>query len=256
MLASRSKVVAFVAIGFYFLIQESQTETSRFGKMLMLQHLKRSRRKRMVLLQIALKNTRRARRAWAWPRNQFWFESLLQGDFVEDWWKENFRTSRRTFEYIVRVVGPDLTKRGTRLRQCIHINKRVAVALWRLATGDTYRSTGLQFGIGRCTAMLITHDFCEAIAKRATEFIKFPATEQKVLQSIRLFTNKSSFPQVVRAIGGSHITLKTVPVNKRIEYFNRKQDYSILIQAVADASFKFLDVSTGYPDSIHDARIT
>ena len=207
-------------------------------------------------LQIALKNTRRARRAWAWPRNQFWFESLLQGDFVEDWWKENFRTSRRTFEYIVRVVGPDLTKRGTRLRQCIHVNKRVVVALWRLATGDTYRSTGLQFGIGRCTAMLITHDFGEAIAKRATEFIKFPATEQKVLQSIRLFTNKSSFPQVVRAIGGSHITLKTVPVNKRIEYFNRKQDYSILIQAVADASFKFLDVSTGYPDSIHDARIT
>ena len=96
MLASRSKVVAFVAIGFYFLIQESQTETSRFRKMLMLQHLKRSRRKRMVLLQIALKNTRRARRAWAWPRNQFWFESLLQGDFVEDWWKENFRISRRS----------------------------------------------------------------------------------------------------------------------------------------------------------------
>ena len=96
MLASRSKVVAFVAIGFYFLIQESQTETSRFRKMLMLQHLKRSRRKRMVLLQIALKNTRRARWAWAWPRNQFWFESLLQGDFLEDWWKEKIRISRRS----------------------------------------------------------------------------------------------------------------------------------------------------------------
>ena len=53
---------AFVAIAFYFLIQEPQTETSRFLKMSMLQHLKRSRRKRMVLLQIALKNTRRARR--------------------------------------------------------------------------------------------------------------------------------------------------------------------------------------------------
>ena len=39
-------------------------------------------------------------------------------------------------------VGPDLTKRGTRLRQCIHVNKRVAVALWRLATGDTCRYAG------------------------------------------------------------------------------------------------------------------
>ncbi|CAH3153999.1 unnamed protein product, partial [Porites lobata] len=75
--------------------------------------------------------------------------------------------SRRTFEYIVRVIGPDLTKRGTRLRQCIHVNKRVAVALWRLATGDTCRLTGLQFGIGRCTAMLITHDFSKGATKHS-----------------------------------------------------------------------------------------
>ena len=127
-----------MTITIYFLIQEPETETSRFRKMLMLQHLEWSD----GFTPNCLKNTRRARRAWAWPRNQFWFESLLQGDFVEDWWKENFRTSRRTFEYIVRVVGPDLTKRGTRLRQCIHVNKRVAVALWRLATGDTCRYAG------------------------------------------------------------------------------------------------------------------
>ena len=74
-------------------------------------------------------------------------------------------------------------------------------------------------------------------------------------QSIRLFTNKYSFPKVVGAIDGSHIPLKTVSVNERIEYFNRKQEYSIVIQGFADASFKLLDVSTGYPGSIHDARI-
>ena len=44
-------------------------------------------------------------------------------------------------------------------------------------------------------------------------------------------------------------------MNERIEYFSRKRDYSIVVQAVADASFKFLDVSTGFPGSIHDARI-
>ena len=87
---------------------------------------------------------------------------------MEDWWKENFRISRRTFEYIVRVVGPDLSRRDTKLRQSIPVNKRVAVALWRLTTGETYRWTGLQFGIGRCTAMVMTHEFCQAIAQRAT----------------------------------------------------------------------------------------
>lgn len=67
---------------------------------------------------------------------------------------------------------------------------------------------------------VIKRDFCNAIAKRAKEFIKFPATEQEVLQSIRLFTNKSPFPQVVGAIDGCHIALKTVPVDERIDYFN------------------------------------
>ena len=148
-----------------------------------------------------------------------------------------------------------MAKKDTRLRQSIPVHKRVAVALWRLATGDTYRSTGLQFGIGRCTAMLIKQDFCNAIAKRAKEFIKFPETEQEVLQSIRLFTNKSPFPQVVGAIDGCHIALKTVPVDERIDYFNRKQDYSIMIQGVADASFRFLDICAGYPGSIHDALV-
>ena len=71
------------------------------------------------------------------------------------------------------MVGRDLTKRDTRLRQCIHVNKQVAVALWRLATGDTYKSTGLQFGIRRCTAMLITHDFCEAIANGPQNLLNF-----------------------------------------------------------------------------------
>lgn len=47
----------------------------------------------MVLLRIALKNTRRARRARAWPRNHV------------------FTISKRMFEYIVRVVGPDSAKR-------------------------------------------------------------------------------------------------------------------------------------------------
>ena len=168
MLAFKREAVALVVLAFYFLVLDQQTQESRLQQLLLLQHLKRSRRKRLILLQIALRKTRRVRRVW--------FQTLLNGNFVEEWWKENFRISRRTFEYIVRLVGPDLAKKDTRLRECIPVNKRVAVALWRLATGDTYRSTGLQFGIGRCTAMLLKADFCKAIAKRAPQFIKFPET--------------------------------------------------------------------------------
>ena len=133
MLAFKREAVALVVLAFYFLVLDQQTQESRLQQLLLLQHLKRSRRKRLILLQIALRKTRRVRRAWSWPRNQFWFETLLNGNFVEEWWKENFRISRRTFEYIVRLVGPVLAKKDTRLRECIPVNKRVAVAIgdWR-----------------------------------------------------------------------------------------------------------------------------
>ena len=43
MLAPRNKIVAFVVTAFYFLIFKSQTKTSRFHKLMMLQHLIRGR---------------------------------------------------------------------------------------------------------------------------------------------------------------------------------------------------------------------
>lgn len=141
------------------------------------------------------------------------------------------------------------------MRKALSVEKRIAVALWRLATDDTYRSTFLQFGLGRTTALKAKEEFCKTLAKKAGEFIKFTITEAEATVKICSFTNKSSFPQVVGAFDETHIPLKSVLQRERVENFNRKQDYSIVLQGVADASFRFLDVNTGYPGSIHDARI-
>ena len=97
MLAFKREAVALVVLAIYFLVLDQQTQESSLQQLLLLQHLKRRRRKRLILLQIALRKTRRVRRTWSWPRNQFWFETLLNGNFVEEWWKENLRISRRTF---------------------------------------------------------------------------------------------------------------------------------------------------------------
>ena len=52
---------------------------------------------------------------------------------VDEWWKENFRISRKIFQYIVRLVGPDLAKEDTTMRKALSVEKRIAVALERLA---------------------------------------------------------------------------------------------------------------------------
>ena len=43
---------------------------------------------------------RRRRRAWLWPRPQNWFHSLLASRDLNFLWKEHFRVTRETFEYL------------------------------------------------------------------------------------------------------------------------------------------------------------
>ena len=39
------------------------------------------------------------------------------------------------------------------------------------------------------------------------------------------------------------------------DYFNRKQHYSVNLQAMVDAKLKFIHATVEYPGSIHDAQV-
>ena len=103
--------------------------------------------------QIRRRETRaHARRSvWSLPRPQLWFERLLNDRSRDGWWKENFWVSRATFEYICRLVGPALSRQNTAMRAAVPVEKRVSTSLWRLATGDCYRTCGLMMGVSKYT---------------------------------------------------------------------------------------------------------
>ena len=62
-------------------------------------------------------------------------------------------------------------------------------------------------------------------------------------------------PQTVGAKDGIHIKINSPTGDSKIDYFNRKQKYSISTQVVEGGNLKFLEIATGYPGSIHDAGI-
>ena len=94
----------------------------------------------------------------------------------------------------------------------------------------------------------------ETLIRHKNEFIKFPEDTRDVAQAIRKMEDIAGFPNAVGAIDVSHISIKAPHINHE-DYFNRKQNYSINLQGVVDADGKFIDVSTGWPGSIHDARV-
>ena len=197
-----------------------------------------------------------ARSAWVFPRPQMWFQAVrrLNDDAVDFWYKENFRISKKTFDAICQIVSPAIHRQHTTMRDAVPVEIRVATSLWRLATGDSYRTCGLMFGLAKPTAIYCCHEFVREICNLQDQFIKFPRTQAEIKTKIEGFGRKSKIPNVVAVIDGSHIPKKDPAVNHE-DYFNRKHVYSFMVQGVVDSSSLFLSVATGFPGSLHDARM-
>ena len=147
-----------------------------------------------------------------------------------------------------------MQKQQTRFRVPVSVVERVGLALWWLATGNSYRSCGLQFGLGKSTAKIICSEFEQAIFDLKDRFIKFPLTIEENREKMEEFEEMYGIPQIVGAIDGCHIEINA-PSQNHEDYFNRKQHHSVNLQAIVDANLKFIHATVGYPGSIHDARV-
>jgi len=120
--------------------------------------------------------------------------------------------------------------------------------LWRLASGNAYRTVASTFGIRKSTAVEITNSFIHIL----NELYEVQETGEAIqrLSDNNLF----NIPQILGAIDGSHIPIKAPKHNKE-SYFNRKHFYSVNLQAVMGFDGRFLDISADFPGSIHDTRV-
>ena len=209
------------------------------------------RRRRQVLLVLTLVTSAihfraevRPRPACSLPRPEGWFKLMLNAPIYnyDLYWRKHSRMSRRTFQFVVNLVRNSVEKRDSRFREAASIEKRVAVALWRLASGNAYRTVASTFGIGKSTAVEITNSFIHILNELYEDWITFPAPVQETDEAIQRFSDNNLFniPQILGAIDGSHIPIKAPKHNKE-SYFNRKHFYSVNLQAVVGFDGRFLD---------------
>ena len=174
---------------------------------------------------------RKPRSIWAYERREFWFQRMLN-DFEDEnfefHWRTGFRMKFKTFVRIVELVMPRLAKQDTQLRRAIPTEKRVAIAIWRLSTGNSFRSFVKTFAVAKSTAVKISRE----LARLSPQFIKFPSSRRENAQAIEKFKlcYEPKLPQVVGAIDGTHVKIVAPNVEGKNDYFSRKQCYSITIQ--------------------------
>ena len=186
------------------------------------------------------------------PRNQSFWYVVVQG-WDDAYWKANFRLTRDTFGYICAELK-DCLQRVNPAGRTLSVEERVAITLWRLGTNAEYRSISHLFGVGLSTVCVTVHEVCKAIvSKLMHQYVSIP--REDALRAVRdQFFLKWGFPQCVGAIDGTYIPI-IAPKENALDYFNRKGHHSIIMQALVDHEYKFMDIYVGWPGSVHDARV-
>ena len=100
---------------------------------------------------------RRPRRLWTHERGvgqPGFFNRNLLGSFNAREFKARMRMDVSTFQYFCSTLAPSLTKQNTNMRSAIPVQVKVAVAIFRLATGNFMQIITDLYRIGLSTSQL------------------------------------------------------------------------------------------------------
>uniref|UniRef100_A0A452IVZ0 DDE Tnp4 domain-containing protein n=1 Tax=Gopherus agassizii TaxID=38772 RepID=A0A452IVZ0_9SAUR len=165
-------------------------------------------------------------------------------------WLQNFWMRKATFMGLCAELAPTLRHKDMRLRAALSVEKRVAIAVWKMATLDNYRSVANQFGVGKSTVGIVLMQVCRAINRI---LLRRTVTLGNVQDIVDGFA-QMGFPNCGGAIDGTHIPI-LAPPHLASEYINRKGYFSVVLQALVDNRGHFIDIYTGWPGKVHDACI-
>lgn len=201
------------------------------------------------------------RRLWVKDRSKAWWDECNRPDYPEEEFKKAFRMGRSTFDMICEELNSVIAKEDTTLRNAIPVRQRVAVCLWRLATGDPLRVVSKRFGLGISTCHKLVLEVCSAIRTvLMPKYLQWP--EDSALRDIKdEFESVSGIPNVVGSMYTTHIPIIAPKIsvaayfNKRHTERNQKTSYSITVQGVVNPKGVFTDVCIGWPGSMPDDQV-
>lgn len=201
------------------------------------------------------------RRLWVKDRSQAWWEQCNSPEFPEEEFRNAFRMGKETFDLICNELTSVVAKENTSLRDAVPVRQRVAVCIWRLATGEPLRLVSKRFGLGISTCHKLVLEVCSAIKTvLMPKYLQWPDGES--LNRVKDdFESVSGIPNVVGSMYTTHIPIIAPKIsvaayfNKRHTERNQKTSYSITVQGVVDPRGVFTDVCIGWPGSMFDDQV-
>ncbi|GLJ06426.1 hypothetical protein SUGI_0038960 [Cryptomeria japonica] len=185
---------------------------------------------------------------------------LSTSDNEEEKFKSFFRVSRKTFDYICSLVRFDLEARSSSSGildtegRVVTIERQVAIALRRLASGESQLSVGESLDVGQSTVSQVTWKFVEVIEERGIHHLKWPHANE--MEEIKAKLEKiQGLSNCCGAIDTTHIVMSLPSGEASSVWHDSEENYSMIMQAIVDHEMRFRDILTGWPGSLNDYGI-
>uniref|UniRef100_A0A8C3I5I3 DDE Tnp4 domain-containing protein n=1 Tax=Chrysemys picta bellii TaxID=8478 RepID=A0A8C3I5I3_CHRPI len=190
------------------------------------------------------------RQFWARVKSTDWWDRIVLQVWDESQWLRNFRMCKGTFLELCELLSPALKCKDIWMRAAVTVQKRVAIALWKLATPDSYRSEANHFGVGKSTVGIAVMQVANSIVELLLSKVVTLGNVQVIIDGFTAM----GFPNCGGAIDGTHIPI-LAPDHQASQYINRKGYFSMVLQALVDHRGRFININVGWPGKVHDARV-
>ncbi|XP_053861194.1 uncharacterized protein LOC128823112 [Malaclemys terrapin pileata] len=180
------------------------------------------------------------RRFWARETSTDWWDHIVFQVWDDSQWLRNFRMRKGTFMKLCDLLSPALKHQNTKMRVALTVEKRVAIALWKLATPDSYQSVGNQFGVGKSTVGAAVMQVAKAITELLLPKIVTLGNVHVIVDGFAAM----GFPNCGGVIDGTHIPI-LAPDHQGSQYINRKGYISMVLQALVDHKGRFTNINVG-----------
>jgi hypothetical protein len=167
--------------------------------------------------------------------------------------KKRFRMSKSCASILCSQIESKI-KRGVFRFNTMNPMIQLLATLRVLASGTFQIIDGDLFEVTQTAISNTVRDVTNAIASLSHTMIRMP-TRGESEQIKEGFRAISGMEDIIGAIDGTHIKVRAAGVSNRMRFMNRKNEYSINVQAVVDADMRFLNLVARWPGSTHDSRI-
>lgn len=170
-----------------------------------------------------------------------------------------FNMSRRTFEYVCSLARDHMmvkTHFAFSNGKPMSLYDQVALALRRLSSGSSLISIGDSFGTHHSTVSQVTWRFVEAIERKGRQHIRWPSTENELMDIKSKFEQIQGLPNCCGAIDTTHIIMLLSTSEPRTDlWLDTKGNHSMPLQAIVGPNLKFLDIITGWPGMFNEVTL-